>query len=542
MSASGPADFVVTGAIILTMAEPETEAGATAIGVRDGRIVYVGSDDGAAGWIGDDTEVRKLNGHVITPGLFDSHNHMLKTALGARMPSLGGVRDLAGLLGVVSAARSAKGANQWIEVSPAWHESALAESRMPTIDELDAVAPDVPVLLRRGGHNAVMNTKAFERFGLLDSHSVPSGATIVTDPDGRPTGHVIGAPFINSLARLVPTPSDQEKAEALHGLSQEYLSLGLTSVVEPGLGSNDLALLRAMHEEGRLPVRTHAMWRLAYQGESLDDVVASIHAKEVNPVTGERFSVFGIKVSMDGGAETGYYREPYLRPDDEGSPRGKPLLSRDQLVAIGVAAAKNGWHLGVHCVGDAAIDDVLAAFTDLNRIIPIAGLRWSLIHMMNPRDDHWDQVRRLGLTVTAQQPLVYALGEGFVHYLGDERGEDLVPLARMLKASPFPVGGGSDSPVAPYNPWLGMASSISREIASGRVLGPQHGISPRAALQMYTSGSAYCAFQENSVGRLSPGMLADLLVLPANAFKTNDDVPEGPLVTMTNGKVVHDAL
>jgi predicted amidohydrolase YtcJ len=538
------ADFAITGAVVLDRpaAGFRMADAPSAIAIRGNQILAVGSDAEIGHWIGRATTVRRLAGHVVTPGLFDSHNHMLKTALGARMPSLEAARDVSDVLEVIKKTRDAQGPGQWIQCSPGWHESRLREGRLPSVDELDVIAPDAPVFLRRGGHNAILNSRAIDQLGVQSSDANPNGATMVRDAEGRLTGHIIGAPLINRLALQLPAPSHKDKTDALHELGRQYLRMGITSVIEPGLSAADIRLLQTLNKSGQLAVRTHAMWRLAYQGEDIDDVVAAIESEEIHPSVGERFSVFGIKLSMDGGAETGYFRQPYAHPDDVASPYGKPLLSKDQLVKIALAAARRAWHVGVHCVGDAAIDEVLAAFADVDRSVDLSDRRWSLIHMMCARDDQWSEVRRLGLTVTAQQPLVYALGEGFSHYLGEERASRLVPLATMVKESSLPVGGGSDSPVASFDPWIGISSSVTRQIASGRVLGAEHRVPPLTALEMYTVGSAFCAFQEGSVGRLDPGMLADLLVLQPEAFSAESVPAAGPLMTIADGRILHDDL
>lgn len=541
-----PADLVLTGGRVLSVDHRGYEvgpAGATAVAVREGVFVAVGNDDHVEGWVGPSTEVRRLNGHTITPGLFDSHNHMLKTALGARMPSLVGARNIGDVLEVVASTRAANGPDCWVECSSRWHESSLREQRMPRSTELDSASAGAAVFLRRGGHNAVLNSRALAEFGIVDGASAPAGATIAVDADGRPTGHIVGAPFINALAQRLPAPSAETKVAALLAMADEYLRLGLTSIIEPGLSAGDLSLLASLADDGRLPQRVHAMWRLAYQGEPLDTVLSAIENEDVRQRRDDFFSIFGIKLSMDGGAETGFYREPYLRPDDPCCPHGKPLLDSDELEAIGTAAATRGWHLGVHCVGDAAVDAVLAAFARIDSTVPLGRLRWSLIHMLNPRPEHWPEVERLGLTITAQQGLAHALSDGFAQYLGEERADDIAPLAEYLRRSPLPVGGGSDSPVATWDPWVGIASSVSRVNANGRVRGRHHAITARAALGMYTSGSAYCGFQEHRVGRIRDGMLADLLVLERGAFvDPASAIPTAPLATILGGKVVHDVL
>lgn len=171
-------------------------------------------------------------------------------------------------------------------------------------------------------------------------------------------------------------------------------------------------------------------------------------------------------------------------------PHGKPLISRDGLRAICEAAAASPWHVGVHCVGDAGIDAVLDAFEAADRVQSIADRRWTLIHMMYPRADHWSRARKLRLSVTAQQPLQFSLAGGFQHYIGPERARDIEPLRGYLAEIALPVGGGSDSPVAPFAPLFGIQSSVTRMTRAAGVVGPEWAITVSKAVRMYTEWSA----------------------------------------------------
>jgi predicted amidohydrolase YtcJ len=165
------------------------------------------------------------------------------------------------------------------------------------------------------------------------------------------------------------------------------------------------------------------------------------------------------------------------------------------------------------------------------------------VHMMRPRADHWERLNRLELTVTAQQPLMYALAAGFERYLGAERAQDIEPIAAYLRECHQPVGGGSDSPVAPFQPLLGISSSITRNTREHGVVGPQWAITTEQALAMYTSGSAWCAFQEDRLGSIDAGKDADIVVLSEDIVAEPDSVAGAEvLCTIPGGQVVHDAL
>jgi predicted amidohydrolase YtcJ len=530
------ADLVLLGGQILPAVGREPVAGGVA--VRAGRVVDLGPDDVVGKWIGASTHVRALSGRLAMPGFFDSHNHLLMTGLGMQRPGLTSATSVAEVLDVVRQAASALAAGQWLQTAADWHESRLRENRFPTAQELDEVAPVNPVFMRRGGHNVVLNTAALRLLGIGNDTPNPAGGTIVRHGDGTVTGHVVGANYVAELARALPAPSEWTVREAIRLAGERYSAAGITGVIEPGLQPEEIDAYARLDAEGQLPLRVHMMWR-PRPGTSLDE----IRAGRLRPWRRARTSLFSIKLGVDGGVETGYHRDPYAYPDDPDYPCGKPLLDAEQLTGICRAAAAGGWHVGVHCVGDAGIDMVLDAFETTNDSTPLAGRRWSLIHMMRPRADHWERLNRLELTVTAQQPLMYALAAGFERYLGAERAQDIEPMAAYLRECHQPVGGGSDSPVAPFQPLLGISSSITRNTRERGVVGPQWAITTEQALSMYTSGSAWCAFQEDRLGTIDVGKDADIVVLSEDIVAEPDSVAGAEvLCTISGGQVVHDAV
>jgi predicted amidohydrolase YtcJ len=255
--------------------------------------------------------------------------------------------------------------------------------------------------------------------------------------------------------------------------------------------------------------------------------------------------VGGIKIVADGGVETNYLREPYAFTDDPTAPRGKPQVSRENLTAVCHRALETGRQLGIHCVGDAAIDLVLDAFeaAAARNTAPHTphSLRWTLIHMTLADEGQIARARRLGLCLAVQQPLIYALGAGWVKYWGEERAHRASPMKRYA-ASGLPVGGGSDSPVTPYQPLLGIWSSVTRATELAGVLGPAWGCSVEEALRMYTRGSAYCSFDEHERGQLAPGFLADLIILAADPLTVPvHAIKDLPIeLTLLGGRVVYE--
>ncbi|MBV9544119.1 MAG: amidohydrolase [Chloroflexi bacterium] len=509
-----PADTVLTNARIITM-DP-TQPQAEAVAIKDGLVLGVGSADDVRGLADPAARVHDLQGRSLVPGFHDSHNHMLATAQSRALVDLSQAHTVADVIDRLRqrAARTPHG--EWVLTSGRWHETQLDEKRFPQRQELDMALPDHPVMIQRGGHNIVVNSRAFQLAGVAEDVPNPSGGTFVRDPNtGRLSGHVIDA-AMHPLREQVPPPTQQQLESALLAMQARYNAAGLTSVLEPGLHPREMAVWRALRDRGELSIRGTLMWRLhpGFDATSLQSTLDAINRGEVTIDADDAWvRTTAIKLGIDGGVEAGFYREPFEHPDDADHPRGLPLVSPENFRAVCELAAQQGWQLGTHCVGDAGIDNVLDGYEAANNVAPIRGLRWTLIHMMYAREDHWPRANRLGVIVTAQQPLQYTLADGFRHYIGAERTRDIEPLRMYLDRSEQPVGGGSDSPVTPYQPLIGIWSSVTRATDRAGVQGPEWAVSVDEALRMYTSGSAWSAFEENIKGSITPGKLADLVVL-----------------------------
>ena len=519
-------------------AQPE----ARAVAIGGGRILGVGSNDAMLAWQSGSASTRDLGGRTLLPGFYDSHNHMLMTGLSLAAVDLSGLHSIEAVLDAIAQRAAATPPGAWVISSARWHESQLAEHRFPLRQELDRASNGRPVLLQRGGHNVVANTLALQLADIASDVSNPPGGTFVRDSNGDLTGHAIG-----SAAQLIRASMPSPPADVLHQVlsrvEQAYNAAGITSVIDPGLSPEQISAYRSL---GAPSVHASLMWRLnpGFTDAELQRSLDALGSDVVRPdLADSRARVMAIKLGVDGGVEAGFYREPYIFADDPASPRGKPYMSADNFAAFCVQAARRGWQVGAHCVGDAAIDTTLDAFESANREASIVGRRWTLIHMMQAREDHWARANRLGLIVTAQQPLLYTLAEGFLKYIGPERTRDIEPLRMYLSRSDQPVGGGSDSPVTPFEPLLGIWSSVTRATQLGGVQGPEWRIDVHDALRMYTLGSAYAAFEENSKGSITVGKHADLVVLDANPVEVEPEAMRDirVLQTYVDGQLVHEA-
>jgi predicted amidohydrolase YtcJ len=398
------------------------------------------------------------------------------------------------------------------------------------------------VLLRRGGHNVVANSAALATAGVSRDTPDPPGGTYVRDAAGELTGHIIGAPAYGRVVGLLPQPDTARRVEAIGLASRRLLAAGITGVIEPGLTKPEIEAYRRAREEGALGVRAVLMPRISPGVTDDDRERALSQLAELEPPGGDDFLKVGaVKIVADGGVETNFLRDPYAHADDPAAPRGKPQVSAENLAAVCRAAARAGRQVGVHCVGDAAIDLVLDAFAAANQERPIAPLRWTLIHMILARPEHFARARELGLVVAAQQPLVDALGAGWVKYWGLERAARAMPL-RDFQTSSLTIGAGSDAPVTEFNPWRALWSAATRETAQAGVLGAEQAVDPATTLRWYTRGSAALSSDEAQRGHLAPGALADLIAVDPDPHR----LPAADLravrvrLTMVGGEVVYE--
>jgi predicted amidohydrolase YtcJ len=248
----------------------------------------------------------------------------------------------------------------------------------------------------------------------------------------------------------------------------------------------------------------------------------------------------GMKMAVDGGFEGGWMREPYVEPWGEGGTfRGVNTMKQAPYTDVVKELNRLGWRVATHAVGDAAIDEVIAAYEAADAEKSIAGKRWSLEHGFIPQNDQFSRMKKLGLVISAQDHL-YLAGPSLVSYWGQARAARTTPMRAYLDQG-FVVAGGTDSAVVPYPPLWVIYHFVSRDTISGGVMGAEQKISRKEALQVETINNAYLTFEERTKGSIEIGKLADLVVLPEDILSCPDKHIEQMSVemTMVGGKVVY---
>ena len=509
-------DAVFVNGTVLQM--DRAGAVAEAFAVRGDTFAAVGRTGEIRALKGPATTEIDLGGRTVLPGFNDSHNHMLETGLELATVQLGRVRSMDALLEVIRREAVRRPDGEWIRCSAAWHESQLAERRLPTRAELDAVAPRNPVYLPRGGHVLVVNGLALRIAGIGPTTSCPGGADIKRDPrTGEPTGLLLEPPAMALVRRHLPPPSALEKERAILSAMRAFHAAGITSVIEPGLAADEIALYRRLRADGRLTMRTTAMVGLGCPGwpDASGDAVRQLGPYE--RATDATFRVDGIKLFADGGIESALLGTPHcVVPGEQEHPRyhGVQALETERLDDVVRAANRTGWRVGVHAVGDAAIDLVLAAFARADRESPLAGKRWMLIHGLLPKEEHYGPLRAMGIVVAAQVHH-YALGDNMLRYWGAERASRANPIRGYLGHG-ITVAGGTDAMVCPYDQGLAVWAQIARRTQQGATLGAELGLARQDAVALHTRAGSWATFEETRKGTIERGALADFVVLSAN--------------------------
>lgn len=535
---SGPADTILRGGRIHTLCQRSGTVESVAI--RDGRFVAVGDTAAVNAWSGPDTAIIELDGRTVVPGLIDSHVHQIWLAMNLPAVDLLAARTIADVQARIAERAADTPAGEWVVASSGWHESILEEGRMPTRVELDEAAPMHPVFVPRGGHVCTANSAALIAAGITDETPDPPGGVIVRDADGAATGVLLetAANFMRTAAPAPPGPD--RVADLLVDAMALLNSYGIVGVVDPAVDPNMSEVYKRVHAEGRMTVRTDVLPKV----DGLDhtrQALAYVLAQSSDSML--RFP--GLKYMLDGGVEGARMHEPYrIVPGEQPDPDYRGLLltppgGRDEVVAAFIEAAQAGVQVQAHGVGDAAIDFIADVYATVAADHDIAPLNWCLMHVFLPGEQALASLKASGIRLTVQDHPVL-LGHNQRRWWGDERAAAAIPIRSLLDAG-FEVGGGSDGPVVPVDPFLSMWWMVTRGTLKGYTLGPEQGITIAEALELYTVNNARILGVADDRGSIEVGKRADLAVLSQDILAVDPDAirTTRALLTVVGGQVVH---
>ncbi len=541
-----PADLVLVDARILTVDKAFSTA--TALAVRDGRFVAVGSNEEVRRLVGPNTRVIEGRGRTVVPGFIDTHVHALDVASGEAAQPFVNLRSIKELQDWLRAEAPKRPQGSWLW-SPRTYPTRLKEHRFPTRQELDAAVPDHPVVVDCA-YAFSLNTAALRAAGITRDSTNPAGGAIVKDATGEPTGLLRNAGGL--LAKFRP-PSGGAPLDMLEQVHRQYLAAGITSVIERGATLPGFETYRKLKEAGRLRVRATVTVRVpdATDATAVERFIDGLPFKFGE---GDEWLKAGpLKLVADGGIliGTSFMRKPFgpgareLYAIDNPADRWFLSLTPAQLTAAIGVIHRRGWQMVAHVTGDAGVDAVLDGIEAALKQTPASDRpldsrslardrRHTVIHGYFANQESAARAARLGVLVDTQPAWHYKDGYALSRGLGADRLAHFIGLKTLRQAgvdvainTDHMLGLDSNDALNPFNPLLTIYSATTRRTESGRLLGPGEAVTRQEALRMMTSAAARFSFDEKDRGSIEVGKLGDFVVLedhfltvPAERLKT----------------------
>ncbi len=515
---------------------------ASAVVIRDGKFAAVGSDADAMRLASPATESIDLKGRCVLPGLIDNHLHIIRGGLNFNMElRWDGVRSLADAMAMLKRQVAVTPPPQWVRVVGGFSEHQFAEKRLPTIEELNAVAPDTPVFLLHLYDRALLNAAALRAVGYTKDTPEPPAGEIVRDAAGNPTGLLIARPnagiLYATLAKGPKLPFEYQLNSTRHFM-RELNRLGVTGAIDAGGGSQnypeDYAVIQKLAGDGQLTIRlAYNLFTQKPKAEKVDFLNWTKTTKYKQGDDYFRHNGAG-EMLVFSAADFEDFRQP--RPD-------MPPAMEGDLEEVVRILAQNRWPWRMHATYDETIARALDVFERVNRDTPLSGLNWFFDHAETISDRSIDRIAALGGGIAVQHRMAYQ-GEYFVERYGSAAAEATPPIAKMLQKG-IRVSGGTDATrVASYNPWVALAWLVTGKTVAGMRLYPQRNCLDRdTALRMWTENVTWFSNEEGKKGRIQIGQLADLIVPDRDYFSC----PESEIadttsdLTIVGGKVVYAA-
>jgi len=519
-------------------AAPETAA----VAFAGGRVLATGTDADILALAGPATRRIDLRGRRAVPGLIDSHMHVIRGGLNYTLElRWDGVRSLADAMAMLARQVARTPSPQWVRVVGGFSEHQFVEKRLPTLEEINAIAPQTPVFILHLYDRALLNRAAVRAVGYDRNTPNPPGAEIQRGANGEPTGLLIASPnallLYATLAKGPRLDPEYQKNSTRHFM-REMNRLGVTSVIDAGGGfqnyPEDYAIVEALNREGLMTLRVAYNLFTQRPREELADFAA--WAKIVRPGHGDdrlRHNGAG-EMLVYSAADFEDFRAP--RPD-------MPASMEPDLEGVVRLLAEQRWPFRLHATYDETITRALDVFEKVDRDVPLTGLNWFFDHAETISRRNIDRVARLGGGIAIQHRMAYQ-GEYFVERYGAQAAAKSPPLADLLAAG-LPVGAGTDATrVASYNPWISLYWLVTGRTVGGTQLYARPDCPDRArALRLWTEANAWFSSESGRKGALVPGQFADLAVLSADFFAIPEErIPDTTAVlTLLGGEPVWGA-
>jgi len=517
-----------------------------AVAIKGERILAVGTNEEIESLSEPSTPRTDLDGRTVIPGLIDNHNHVVRaTEYWPNEARLDGVTSRSEALEILNAKAETLASGNWLMSLGGWSEAQFTDSQADfTLAELDAVAPERPAFIQSVYHHAFGNTAWFNAMGIPlnasqeeQSAAVGLAAHVVRDVSGQVTGRLNGGfPMIELALQNFPPVSSEQQIEAIKSSFTHLNSIGLTTVYDPagvGIRRESYARLREIALESELTVRIYHTLGGSTPRTPQDarDLIAEIERSK--PFQGNAFVDL---IAVGEIYYTPFHWDNTLQPT---APESNDIAWARQIL---IASAQGGWSVQTHATQPETIDYLLNLVAEVNQIHPVRQLRWSITHADNINAEQLERARHLGMNIQLRSNMVMGGRAPIFEEFGDA-AYDMPPL-RMVQNSGVSYGLGTDgTKAAQINPFVTLWWAVTGKALNGEVIQHQT-LTREEALIATTRANALLMFQEQNIGAIKPGLLADMLVLDRDYFTVPADEIKDirPVATIVGGRVVYGSL
>ena len=515
-----PADLVLLDAKIITMNPKQPTADAVA--VKNKKIFVVGSMENVAKTIGKNTKIIRLNGKTVIPGIIDTHIHVADFGRILNWLNLESIESIKELQNCLSQRVKTTSKGRWI-IGRGWDEANFTEKRLPTLSDLDVVSPNNPmVLYHSSGQICVINNKAAE---LADINK-QSANGIERNQAGEFTG-ILRNDATNLVWNIIPQPDEQEMFESSMLALEQIAEAGITSIHWLPLCPDEVKVIQALNQKNKLPIR-------------IDVIIPANLFDEIHKMAlgenskGGMLKFGGFELFADGylASRTAALFEPY---DDCQSKTGQLLCLQENMTLTAEKITAAGFQFVIHAVGDKAVDTALNVIEKIRGDNAEKKLHCRIEQAAVLTEKLVERMKKLEVTVSVQPRVIsseFSIWSA-INHLGEERARLLFPLKTLLDAGIF-VAGGSDCPMEPLNPLLGIQEAVMREPFAEQRLNVEE------ALRIYTINAAFISSEEDDKGSIEVGKLADFTILSEDPLTAKLDKIASIMVEMSiiGGEVI----
>jgi predicted amidohydrolase YtcJ len=528
------ADLIITNAKVWTM--DKSHPSAQAVAVLGDRIVAVGSDAEVEAWRGPSTRVMEAGGKLLLPGFNDSHVHFVDGGVQLDAVELNDARSADEFARRIAERAGKTRRGEWI-LGGDWDETKWTPPLLPTKELIDAGTQETPVFVSRyDGHMALANSLALRLAGVTAQTPDPPGGVIVRDAQGNPTGALKDA-AMDYVYKVVPPLSHEQRLHAVKRALAHAASLGVTSVQHMNPEYADIAVYAELLDRGELTARIYA-------APLINQVDDQVKIGIRHAFGGPYLRIGALKAYSDGslGSRTAYFFEPFTdQPGNRGllSDEMQPLsLMRDRMTKADAA----GLQLCTHAIGDQAISMVLDLYAEIIKAHGPADRRFRIEHAQHMAAKDFDRFAQLQVIASMQPYHAIDDGRWAEARIGHDRASRTYAFRTFLDHG-VRLAFGTDWSVAPLNPMLGIYAAVTRATLDGKNPNgwfPEQKLTVAETVEAYTMGSAYAEFQEKEKGSITPGKLADMVLLSDDIFSIAPEKIRDVqvLTTIVGGKIV----